>query len=1109
MNTKVARQLTGIGGILLLVALLVNPTGAAQVSPPETITLVLKAPAYQLEPTADGCTLIHAEGYGVPGQPGQPLLPHQMVDVALPPDVAWNSLALDVRDVQTAAIPGAYQLCPAIPYLSCTGDPTPSPSPDQGEKNAPFPYQGARLLQQEDWGESTPPPIARIAATGQMRKWRVARVDFSPFQYDATTGQLRVVEQATVELRYARTGEQANADQLADTVLDDVASAQFVNYAAAQAWYPPAYRASNVLYDYAIVTTNAIWSGSTKLNAFIAHKRAQGHHLWIVTETDYGTGAGRAEKVRQWLKNNYAAYGIKYVLLIGDPTPDGTSATAVPMKMCWPRNDQPNDKEAPTDYFFADLTGDWDVDGDNFYGEYIGDYLDQDGHSIPGGVDLLPEVYVGRIPFYGNYTDLDAILQKTINYETATDISWRKSILLPMSFIDAGYDTAPLAEQMWSDFLSSAGYSRWRVYQQGHGLCPSLDSTYPSDQELFAGTGVRDRWAANDYGIVCWWAHGNQTVAGVGYGDSSMCGEGFFMESSWTAPLDDDHPAFTYQSSCATGWPENTNNLQYAILKHGGIATVAASRSSFNGPTPPDYHYFDHGDGNASIGYGYLKRVVNGYTASEALYQTKFIDAPYIIPYPYGSSGLTNMYDLNLYGDPDVRITDRSTQGRATLSIPAAAFQPAIDGNDYENHGRFLKRLSAGASGSGHYLAPVQLPHGATVTAVTFHWYDAVSGLFGSAELKRTNRAGSMEIMASTYTFDEGGYGSFRNDSIGHATIDNVNYTYWVDWSLASTPNVMGCSVTIEYIPPPAASKGYLSLPAAAFQPFEDGYNFENAGIWLAHYQGPGGSSTNGWYLAPVQLPQGATVTKLTFFFYDDSATNTILARLQRSDLAGNYYNLAYVDSAGYSAGYGNRSTTTIANPVIDNRYNSYWVVWDGPVYGGTGYDASGVGVLIEYNNPATVQPGRLSVPAPAFTPYADDWQYQNHGRYLIHQGGGGVTRAHYEAPVYLPQGTKVTKVTFWFNDDSTAANGYAHLCRTDQAGNYTDMAYIDSYYAGGYASRFDNTIDDPVIDNSRYAYWVYWDLPISTGAGNNVWGTGVTIEYTVPMVYLPLVLKN
>ncbi len=554
MNTRTMRRLAGIGGGLIVLALLVGPVGAAQAPTPETITLVLTAPPYRLLSAGDGYTVIEAEGYGVTGEVGRPLLPHRLIDVALPPDVDWDSLALTVAEVQTAEVPGVHGLRLAVPDQADSGLPPQNSLP----QSSPRAGVGAAEGGGGGW--------ARVVETGQMRKWHLARLDFRPFQYDDATGQLRVAQQATVQLRFTRTGETASRDLLTDTVMDDVAAERVVNYGQARAWYPRADRANAATYDYVIITTNAIQGSSARLAAFVAHKQARGHSVLVVTETQYGglTGQapnGREEKIRQWLKNNYAAYGIKYVLLIGDPAPGGTGTTAVPMKMTWPRLGAGSDEESPTDYFFADLTGDWNKDGDLYYGEYTGDW------GVAGGVNLMPEVYVGRIPFYGNYADLDAILQKTMDYANAasTAIGWRKSILLPMGFQAAGYDGAPLAQQMWDDYLSAAGFSRWRQHQKGGGAC-GLNSTYAADQELRGGSVVRDRWAANNYGIVCWWGHGSATAAAVGYEGCWDTPSSTLFDNTQTASLNDARPAFIYQTSCLNGYPENTNNLQYAIL---------------------------------------------------------------------------------------------------------------------------------------------------------------------------------------------------------------------------------------------------------------------------------------------------------------------------------------------------------------------------------------------------------------------------------------------------------------------------------------------------------------------------------------------------------------
>jgi len=1085
MNKRISHCFTSFIEMLLLAALLATPAAAAEVPTPETITLTLEAPKHQLNPVEDGLTAIQAEGCSMDGQPGQPVLPHKMVDVALPPDVNWESLTVSVLDAQIRILPGSYKLRIAKPYLSCGGTPMGSTTTSI---SSPF-------------MESI--PIVKIAATGQMRKWRVARLDFTPFQYDPESGQIRVVERVSVALQFTRLNQSLSQVALADTVMDDVAAQQFANYADTQDWYPsPSQPESNLLWDYVIITTNAILAGSQELNTFANFKRSQGHNVWFITETQFNTVNGpppneRADKVRAWLSTYYQEYGFKYILLIGDPDPAHTGATSLPMKMVWPRKGAPPNEEEnnPTDYYFADLTGNWDKDNDQFFGEYNDDYI-----GVTGGVDLFPEVYVGRIPFYGSFTDLDHILLKTIAYQSEKDISWRKSALLPMSFIGPGFDGGMLGEHMINEFLNLAGYSHYRLYQQGtvKPACGN-DSIYYSEEELIAGDRVRDLWAANDYGIVAWWAHGNSQGAGVGYGDDTTCGEGFMFWSSQTAYLDDAHPAFAYQSGCSMAYPEDPINLSYSILKQGGIGSVGATRGSFNGPDVNGD--FNHSDGNGGIGFMFYRRLVNGYSAGEALYLAKFISASYLA----GDTGLMNLFNFNLYGDPEVRITDSSPSGNGYLSIPAAAFQPATNGYDYQNHGRYLINYTAG-TGTSTFLASVELPQGAIVKSVTFQWYDGSLDKDGTARLLLTPRDGNGYTMAETNTFAEGGYGSSKVDSIGYATVDNLNYSYWVEWELPNgSQTVWGTNVLIEYTPPPKASQGYLSIPAAAFRPFKSGYVFGNAGVWIATYTG--NDDGRGWYLAPVDLPQGATVTRMTFYYFDNYVGKYVLARMQRSNLAGGYSQMAYADSSLTDTGYGSSYDTTISNPVVDNSAFSYWVIVDEPIWLDESHDASPVGVLIQYTNPTKQQPLRYSLSSAAFTPFADEYQYQSHGRYLIHQGPGS-DRAHYEAPVYLPQGAEVTKMTFWFNDDSTSANGYAHLCRTDRTGNYSCMADVDSFYAGGYAQRSTVPVYDTTINNVKYSYWVYWDLPVSTGTGNDVWGNGVTIDYTVPMIYLPFMVR-
>ena len=132
-------------------------------------------------------------------------------------------------------------------------------------------------------------------------------------------------------------------------------------------------------YDYVIITTNAIVEGSEELDHFIYTKEFQGHGVKVVTEDDFGPLTGEPpnqvpEKIREWLKYYYVGYGIDYVLLIGDPDPDDPKDPSdhigdIPMKMTSGLYFTYWDWHEPTDYYYADLQGNWDLDGDGFFGE--------------------------------------------------------------------------------------------------------------------------------------------------------------------------------------------------------------------------------------------------------------------------------------------------------------------------------------------------------------------------------------------------------------------------------------------------------------------------------------------------------------------------------------------------------------------------------------------------------------------------------------------------------------------------------------------------------------------------------------------------------------------
>jgi len=151
---------------------------------------------------------------------------------------------------------------------------------------------------------------------------------------------------------------------------------------------------------YVIVTTKAIVAISEKLDAFVASKQARGFSVSVATEDDWGGGASglnRARNIRNWLQKQWRIPATRptYVLLIGDPRP--TSKDGVPMLMASAGKvrEKKGVKElkVPTDLYYAELTSNWDKDGDGKIGEL--------GDDLHAKDTIATEVLVGRIPFYG------------------------------------------------------------------------------------------------------------------------------------------------------------------------------------------------------------------------------------------------------------------------------------------------------------------------------------------------------------------------------------------------------------------------------------------------------------------------------------------------------------------------------------------------------------------------------------------------------------------------------------------------------------------------------------------------------------------------------------
>ena len=624
-------------------------------------TYHFKAPDYRIEMLKDGFHKILMDGYFSYAVPGYPDVPSKIFQIAVPPDVDLKSIDIEYHERGKISLGSFY--IPELPPMETW-------------------VNGQRIIGKKADVYSNdlyyPEDTIEYLGFSQLRKWRIINIKYTPFLYNPVTKDLSFVPKVTLVIRYSGPSVRVLSDiELADKVMDRRAKKILINYSEAKEWYLPKGVVLRPLqtYNYVIITTNSIQTNSTKLSDFVNYLTDKGYSVKVITETDFGSLTGqspnhKAEKIREWLKNNYISMGIEYILLIGNPSPYESGEGDIPMKLFWPYY-HPIDGwyDSPTDYFYADLTGNWDLSGNGYFGEY-------DFDRGVGGVDFANEVYVGRIPVYSGVSDLDSVLSKIISYGNPPDISWRRSALLPMSFSDISTDGAYLSEAMKSDYLSPSDYYSWTLYMQG-SFCLGADSSFISDEELLDGV-TKTNWMNNPYGMVWWWGHGDQTGAYLGYED---CGWGIIMSTPDAPSLNDSYPSFVYQCSCSNGFPEFSNNLGTALLYNGAIATVSASRVSWYalGSWNTGLKYLCD---NASIGYYYGQELVsNEKKAAVALYDVKSDMG--INGGLGGGQSWMNLFDFNLYGSPETYIivkydlTVSTVQGGTTSPSPATYTYPA------------------------------------------------------------------------------------------------------------------------------------------------------------------------------------------------------------------------------------------------------------------------------------------------------------------------------------------------------------------------------------------------------------------------------------------------
>ncbi|MBD3291247.1 hypothetical protein GF337_20770, partial [candidate division KSB1 bacterium] len=379
----------------------------------ENYTLTIPTPKYEILTESD-LHVIEMQDYGSNGEPGAPQLPARTYLIALPP--AAEVTGVQIIGLNQKELPKSYHIKPNA--LTITGN------EDSREL-----FQESLQKSQQEFNSNYntiyssdalyPEQIGVYAGQGQWRRYTYARIRIYPFQYQPLSGKLIHYKSFSISIDYELPTEDSQGLRkiqhlLTDDVLDDIISQHIINFDEARQWYPETNEGIQLskIYDYVIIVEDDnIKQAVDKLKTW---KEKLGHGVKVVTlDTVYANYNGRddAEKIWDFLRKKYSNedWGIRYVLLAGN-------VDRIPTRFLFS-----SDKgwAYATDYYYAKLTVNWDVDNDNRWGEFSDDNF-----------DAAPDVIVGRIPFNDQAT-IERICDNIIAFEKDFG-NWKQTALMAM-----------------------------------------------------------------------------------------------------------------------------------------------------------------------------------------------------------------------------------------------------------------------------------------------------------------------------------------------------------------------------------------------------------------------------------------------------------------------------------------------------------------------------------------------------------------------------------------------------------------------------------------------------------------------------------------------------
>ncbi len=535
------------------------------------------------------------------GEPGLPELPVYTCGILLPPDADLSSVTYSIKGLREGSL-GKFTVNPAKPPMSINGELWPSTRTIIDGRDIGVYTQNALF------------PLNHVAEVnnGKLNAFKVLAVRVNLARYNPVSKELFKVYAGELVVDYKKdAGYRRNQSLKVPPSAVKRVKKYVVNYTQFAEAYANDYtflQESKLV----LVTTSAVKSGLQKFDALLASKAQRGIEVEVALESEWG---GSASSLRSYLQENYQTKGWEYLFIIGH------YQDHVPMM------DFPNyagSGSCDSDWPFAQL------DGSDFKS------------------DKTCELHYGRYPVYSNnYSEVDAIIEKTIAYESAgpEDILWRKNALLCGPGYNSGSNMAcvPL-NGVHDDFVETTpGWTSYRMYGDRWG-----SPTGDFDENVGSGSGaiskIVAKWAEGPFGVVDWATHGSPSSAQD------------VISSSNTTQVGNKYPAFVFCGSCSNASPSSSSNLSWSLLKNCAMGAIGGTDLTYYGGD-----YKTSGSDNAWAYHFGRTMIADSMTIGEALTALREMAPNY---------GWNNRAPYVLYGDPTIGVTTCNREPFISLMTP-------------------------------------------------------------------------------------------------------------------------------------------------------------------------------------------------------------------------------------------------------------------------------------------------------------------------------------------------------------------------------------------------------------------------------------------------------